>query len=67
MILRLNEYDDLYLKQLENSIAYCLTRITCPPRGYCDSTCGLHQFCELLKTAYDDVCQEEFKRNGTKP
>lgn len=64
MILYLDKYDDLYLKQLEISIAHCLTRIPCPPRGYCDSTCSLQQFCKLLKAAYD-VCQEEFKRNGT--
>lgn len=67
MILHLDKYDDLYLNQLENSIAHCLTEIPCPPRGYCDSACGLQQFCKLLKAAYDDVCQEGFKRNGTKP
>lgn len=66
MIIRIDEYDDLYLKQLEISIAYFLTRLPCPPSGYCDSTCGLQQFCKSLKTAYDNVCQEESKRNGTK-
>lgn len=63
MILHLDKYDDLYLNQLGISIAHCLTRIPCPPRGYCD----LDQFCNLLQLAYIDVRQEESKRNGTKP
>ena len=66
MILHLDKYDDLYLNQLEISIAHCLTRIPCPHRGYCDSTCGLQRFCKLLKAAYDDVYQEESKRNAKK-
>lgn len=67
MILHLEKYDDLYLNQLGISIAHCLTRIPCPPRGYCDSTCGLYQFCNSMQLAYIDVRQEESKRNGTKP
>ena len=67
MILHLDKYDDIYLNQLEISIANCLTSIPCPPRGYCDSTCELQQLCKLLKDAHDDVCQEGFKRSGTKP
>lgn len=67
MNFSLSKYDDLYLKQLEVAIRYSLVRIPCPPRGYCDSTCGLQQFCKLLKAAYDDVCQEEYNRNGTEP
>ena len=67
MSLHLDKYDDLYLKQLENSIAHCIIKIPCPPSGCCDSTCGLQRFCKLLKAAYNDVRQEESKRNGTKP
>lgn len=67
MILHLDKYDDVYLNQLRISIAYCLTGIPCPPRGYCDSTCGLHQFCNFMQLAYIDVVEEESKRNGTKP
>nr|DAS20635.1 MAG TPA: MDM2-binding [Caudoviricetes sp.] len=55
MILHLDKYDDLYLNQLGISIAHCLTRIPCPPRGYFNSTCGLYQFCNLLQLAYIDV------------
>ena len=67
MILSLSKYDDLYLEQLKTGIANSYLRIPCPHSGYCDSNCGLRQFCELLKAAYEDVCQEESKRNATKP
>lgn len=63
MILFLSKYDDLYLEQLKTSIGYCLGRIPCPP----DSYCGIQSFCGLLSNAYADICQEESKRNGTKP
>ena len=66
MILCLAEYDDLYLNQLKNSIAYCVTRIPCPPKGYCNPSCGLQRFCKLLQTAYSEVCEEESRRHGTK-
>lgn len=65
MILFLSKYDDLYLEQLKTSIGYALTRIPCPPNGYCGPTCGLQPFCGLLNNAYADICQEESKRNGT--
>ena len=67
MILHLDKYDDLYLGQLKTSIANAHIKILCPPGGYCDSACGLNQFCEALQVAYIDVCQEESKRNGTEP
>jgi hypothetical protein len=67
MILHLDKYDDLYLGQLKTSIANAHIKILCPPGGYCDSTCCLQELCELLTAAYNDVCQEESKRNATKP
>lgn len=66
MILHLDKYDDLYLDKLKIFINHCIVGIPCPNIRYCDSACGLNQFCELLQVAYIDVCQEESKRNGTK-
>lgn len=54
MIHHLDKYDDLYLAKLKNFISHCITGTPCPNIRYCDS-------------AYIDVCQEESKRNGTKP
>lgn len=67
MIHHLDKYDDLYLAKLKNFISHCITGTPCPNIRYCDSACGLNQFCESLQVAYIDVCREESKRNGTKP
>lgn len=66
MILRLDGYDDLYIKQLIGFFGKEIVNIPCPSRGYCDSSCGVRRFCKLLQVAYSEVWQEESKRNGTK-
>ena len=61
MIHHLDKYDDLYLAKLKNFISHCITGTPCPNIRYCDSACGLNQFCESLQVAYIDVCQEYLK------
>lgn len=66
MILRLDGYDDLYIKQLMDFLCKEIVNIPCPYRGYCDPSCGVRRFCILLDIAFNEVCQEKYKRNGTK-
>lgn len=66
MILRLDGYDDLYLKKLRKQIGRYIVEIPCPSAGYCDSKCGIRQLCTILQCAYGEVCQGESKCNGTK-
>lgn len=66
MILRLDGYDDLYIKQLIEFFGKEMVNIPCQFRGYCDSSCGMILFCKLLQVAYSEVCEEEYKRHGTK-
>ena len=65
MILRLDEYDDLY-KAVNRIFGKEIVNILCPSRGYCDYSCGVRRFCKILQVAYSEVWQEESKRNGTK-
>lgn len=64
MILRLDEYDDLYIEQLIGFFGKEIVNIPCPSRGYCDSSCGVRRFCKLLQGVYSEVCQEKSKRYG---
>lgn len=66
MFLRLDGYDDLYIKQLIEFFGNEIVNIPCPYRGYCDPSCGLRRFCKLLQFAFNEVCQEKYKRNVTK-
>ena len=66
MILRLDGYDDLY-KTTNRIFGKEIVNIPCCSyRGYCDPSCGVRRFCKLLQVAFNEVCHEEYKRNGTK-